>query len=280
MLREHAFGNHQLSAAPSISVIIPTVSGREELLAACIEAYKATTPGVQIIVVRNQKACGIAWQKGAKRAKGDYLHFTADDLVPMPGWWEPAVEAADRGDLPGANVLTVQNYDGAWAPESSMHAGAYLMGDVEVQNLLVPFFSRDLFDRGDEFVHGRDWLLPIHYGSDDWVTFLSDRLQIQIAYLQDYCFGHHNSPEGRLHNSRPTDIPLLCEAMSVWGRVPTAYAQMGAVHGWYGPSQIPMAHAPDRQSNTVVVIHHSPDPIVRVTEQPGYYWTGPQTAEA
>ncbi len=209
-----------------ISVVIPTIRGRERWLKRCMDAYKATTPDLELIVIRNLDACGKAWIKGAERASGDYLHFTADDLEPQPGWWRDAVKLADQGGIPGANVLTATDDTGEWREDSTMFAGAFLRGDYrEARNVLVPFISRALFDEGE-------WLLPIHYGSDDWVTFLADVRDIPIPFTETYKFWHHAAPEGRLWDSRQFDIPILCDAMAEHGVVPLPYQRMGWENGW------------------------------------------------
>lgn len=238
-----------------ISVIIPTVKGREAWLEKCVAAYRATTPDLDLVVVRGAKSCGIAWQRGLKRAKGDYLHFTADDLVPMPGWAEAALSISAAGGIPSARVLTGFASDGSWDPESWMYAGCYLRGNRLTQNVLIPFLSRALLARGE-------WLLPIHYGSDDWVTFLADCLQIPCPADPAYEFGHYAAPEGRLNHSRAVDIPILCDHMAAWGDVPHVYANMGLTYGWPHEARAPVPGSPG-----VAPLPPSQDP--------GYYWNGP-----
>lgn len=209
-----------------ISVIVPTVKGREPWLAACVAAYEATCPDLDLIVVHNDgKPCGQGWIDGAERATGDYLHFTADDLLPFPGWWEAAVAVADADGIPGANVLTAKDPEGEWLEATTMYAGAFLYGDVPARNILVPFFTRKMLDAAE-------WLLPIHYGSDDWVTFLADRLDIPMPFTPGYVLGHGAAPEGRLHTNGRIGIPLLCDKMAEFGEVPRPYQQMGFEHGW------------------------------------------------
>jgi hypothetical protein len=249
--------------AQMISVVIPTVKGREALLKKCVDAYKATTPDLDLIVVRGAKSCGIAWQRGARRAKGDYLHFTADDLIPMPGWAEAAVEVSAAGAIPGARVLTAWDENEVWDTASAMYAGCYLRGNRLAQNVLVPFLSRALLARGD-------WLLPIHYGSDDWVTFLADCLQIPCPAVPAYELGHFAAPEGRLNHSRSVDIPILCDHMAVWGPVPHVYANMGLSYGW-NANEAPAPNGP------AAVLGDAP---ARIDEDPGYYWNGPAVVNA
>jgi hypothetical protein len=208
-----------------VSVVIPTIQGREKWLDACMSAYEETCADVELIVIRDRTSCGQAWIDGAAEATGEYLHFTADDLAPLPGWWEAAAAVADEGGVPGANVLTAQDPDGSWREDSTMFSGAFLNGDRDARNILVPFLSRKIFEEGG-------WLLPIHYGSDDWVTFLADVRKHPIPFTADYKFTHGAAPEGRLWDSRRVDIPVLCDAMAEHGAVPWSYQRMGLEYDW------------------------------------------------
>jgi hypothetical protein len=205
-----------------ISVIVPTIKGREEWLKRCIEAYGDTCPDIQLVVIRNRTACGIAWIEGATQATGDYLHFTADDLVPQPGWWEAAVAATSRGALPAATVLT----DGLDV-RSRMNCTVPLQPGVAPPNVLVPFFGRAQFDLGG-------WLVPIHYGSDDWVTFLACKRGIELELAPGYAFEHSAAEPGRLYDNRRRDVPELCRLMEAEWFMPDAYRQIAheLAPGW------------------------------------------------
>lgn len=254
-----------------MSVVVPTIAGREHWLERCVRAYEETVPGVEVIVVTGKPSCGAAWEEGQERATGDYVHFTADDLVPLPGWFEAAAEVCDAGAIPAANVLT-EEAGGEWLPSSTMYAQAYLLGDGQTENVLVPFFSRAQFEIDD----GDSWVCPIHYGSDDWVTFLADRRGIPTRFTHGYLFGHGAAPEGRLHQSRPVDIPILCDRMSAWGPVPTVYRNMGVYYGWRDPNP---AAAPVRGAPVQPIRAYLPGkPLLDMDD--GYYWNGPRVAAA
>jgi hypothetical protein len=207
-----------------VSVVIPTIKGREAWLETCVAAYETTCPGAEVVIIRDRASCGEAWIEGAAKATGQYLHFTADDLVPQPGWWQAAVEVADAGGIPAANVLTAKGPQG-WLPDSTMWSPVAFVSDEETRNILVPFLSREQFELGD-------WLLPIHYGSDDWVTFLAERRGILTPYTPEYLFTHGAAPEGRLDQSRYRDMPILCEHMAKHGRVPFIYRNLAMTWGW------------------------------------------------
>jgi hypothetical protein len=74
-----------------ISVVIPTIAGREHWLGNCIHAYERCSGDIEIITVTDRETCGEAWAEGGKRAQGDFIHFTADDIEPHDGWDEAAI---------------------------------------------------------------------------------------------------------------------------------------------------------------------------------------------
>ena len=88
-----------LQAPVTLSVIIPTMDGRGESLERAVNAYYATGPhDIEIIVVRNEvHGLRDATRDTACRT-GDRLHFSADDLEPMDGWWQDALPWLDTHD--------------------------------------------------------------------------------------------------------------------------------------------------------------------------------------
>lgn len=195
-----------------ISVVIPTIDGREEWLDRCLKAYAATSPAdTQYVIVRNEPSCGHAWVKGAAQARGDYVHFTADDLEPFENWWVEPLRELRRGRVPAANVRAA---DGTrlWCDSPLGDLGIY-------PNVLVPTLSRSLLDADD-------WLLPVHYGSDDWVAYVARARGLEIRRCAGYRFTHHVAQEGRNYLRRHADVLALVEAMSARGYVPPVYAQL------------------------------------------------------
>lgn len=196
-----------------ISVVIPTISGREEWLANCKAAYERFSPkGTEIIVIKDEPSCGHAWQKGWEKSTGDYVHFTADDLEPMASsWWNWSSQLIDRGTIPAAVVYNTQ---GQVAVCDSP------LGDMgHPPNVLVPFLHREWLEKGD-------WLLPIHYGSDDWVSYMATYRRIPIRRELSYSFRHHVADEGRNYLRRHGDVVKLVVAMREKGYVPPVYVQL------------------------------------------------------
>lgn len=58
---------------PLISVIVPTVDGREDHLERCVRTYTELAAGnyeLQLIIERNHPTCGLGWQAGSEKAEG------------------------------------------------------------------------------------------------------------------------------------------------------------------------------------------------------------------
>lgn len=203
-----------------ISVVIPTVEGREKSLDRCVKAYEKTYDDIEILVYPNTgHPCGEAWIKGGQDAKGDYIHITSDDAVPHKGWAEAAMECVDRGDIPAATVWGI--------PGGMFNTICHLLPRMaDVPNVLMPFLSREQFELGD-------WLLPIHYGTDDWVTYVARMRGMNVMRLDAYAFDHYAESAER-QESRPIDVPNLATAMAKWGYVPLVYLQVAMSFGWSG----------------------------------------------
>lgn len=169
-----------------VSAIIPTVEGREEHLARCLRVYEQT-PGVEPVVVHGEPTCGRAWNVGAGRANGDYLHFTADDLVPGDGWLDAALLATNLGLMPAPRILR---------PDGSLESCGDTSQPVEHPDgwrapySAIPFMPRGWWERIGPS-------LDCHYYTDDWLSVRARRIGIEIPVVRDYLFTHYRAEEGR-----------------------------------------------------------------------------------
>lgn len=168
-----------------VSVIIPTVTGREASLQRTIDGYRATaTAQLELLVVRDRPSCGHAWNEAAAAASGEYLHVTADDLVPHPGWLDAALVCLEDGAVPSPWLdLPWGGTDGEVGPDG---------GDARMTPL--------------PFLRTHDWpgLPDIGYWSDYAV---SDRLLKdghRIRWCHGYRFTHHRVQDAarRRHEAR------------------------------------------------------------------------------
>lgn len=171
-----------------ISVIVPTIGGREESLERCLDSYEQTMDErYQLIVVRDEATCGLAWNKGARLAKGDILHFTADDIEAHPGWLPPAVAAIERNELPCPRIL---NGDGTLQSCGD--------GVTEAADWSPCDFSRV------PTMSIKQWRivgpsLKCHYFTDVWFGARGRKAGIATVLRRDFLLTHymHEVPQGR-----------------------------------------------------------------------------------
>jgi hypothetical protein len=170
-----------------IDVVIPTVTGREESLERCIEAYKTRTDSlVRLTIIKDRPTCGIAWNDGAELAGGqykrlgDFLHFSADDLEPLEGWDVAALSAVYHGYQPSPKLL---NPDG-----SIVYYGRLAVEPPDgtpVEFSTIPFMPWGLWPQVGPS-------LTAHYYTDNWLSFTADRAGFPSAYFSGYAFIHHH----------------------------------------------------------------------------------------
>jgi GT2 family glycosyltransferase/glycosyltransferase involved in cell wall biosynthesis len=139
-------------AQPSATLILP-VHSQPDLTAACVRAIAATTtvPYELVIVddtataavkdvvsritgatlITNDENLGYtrSLNRGASLARGEFLVFLNDDVVPQPGWLEAMVEAARSSDDIGVVVPMYLDPDG-WLKE----AGSIIWDDGAAEN--------------------------------------------------------------------------------------------------------------------------------------------------
>lgn len=169
-----------------ISVIIPTIVGREGHFERCVAAYLSNSVNsVQLIVEGDHPSCGLAWQNGLKYAEGDYIHLTCDDIEPKPGWDVPAIEAVEAGFLPAPQCYTE---DGT--PDSAPKLGEVGKDWAVVHMSGLPFTSADQMSKIQP-------LLTCHYFTDDWVSWRGSRHGWLTRLRTDYAFIHHKAQVGR-----------------------------------------------------------------------------------
>lgn len=193
-----------------VSVVIPTVDGRTEYLARCVRGYtERTDADIELIVIEGKPTCGIAWQEGAEQATGDYLHLTADDIVPGEGWLPPFVEAVARGCVPCGLVALPEPGDldddhmplaGNPIHQGHSHFFEYTGGlDVfddwteasgQSQYPSVPFCSMPQWRRIEPMV-------ALHYGTDKWFGMQARRHGIANVVRHGSVFYHYAAIPGR-----------------------------------------------------------------------------------
>jgi hypothetical protein len=182
------------------AIIVPTIEGRETDLQRCLAAYSQTAPEATVYVERGHSSCGEAWLAGTRRAERDgfdYLHLTADDLEPHPGWLEAAIESVDRGEIPAPLVY---HPDGSLESAGLAGFGCYLGDHHEgalIEGTTVPFLTREMWD-----VIG---MIRVHYCTDLWVSAIGRRHGWETVIRTGMRFTHYTAMPGRNYGRVPDD---------------------------------------------------------------------------
>jgi glycosyltransferase involved in cell wall biosynthesis len=167
-----------------LSVVIPTITGRELDLANTREAYATTAPDAELVIVKDKPNWPAACNEGYRRSKGDIVHFTADDLEPLPGWWQEVTAAMETEDiLPAAKVLN-HSADGPWDNHGDGPDGGH------------PHFTRVPIMRRDQWERIGEWP-AFNYVADVWVSEKGRTLGIETRMFYSYAFVHHWAQHGR-----------------------------------------------------------------------------------
>jgi glycosyltransferase involved in cell wall biosynthesis len=180
-----------------LTVVIPTIFGREQSLARGIASYEDTLAGerYEIIVVKDEPTWPTACNEGCRQSKGDFILFSADDLEALPGWWEAArahLEAHD--ELPAPRVYNFEGPpDGQWDNPEDGADGA-----------LTPF-TRIPIMRRDQAERIGEWPEHLIYYADLWVSDKGRHVGIETRMVYGYDFIHHWSGVGRVDSRANLD---------------------------------------------------------------------------
>lgn len=169
-----------------LSVIVPTISGREESLARAVASYEATLEGVEheIIVVKDESSWPRACNVGYIKSQGDVIHWTADDLEALPGWYNDIPAFLENDELPAPAVYDYRA-DGHFSNAEDGPDGA------KTWFTRIPLCRRDQAERIG--------LWPeIIYFADIWFSEKAREIGIETRLLYSYAFVHHWSGVGRV----------------------------------------------------------------------------------
>lgn len=177
-----------------ISVVVPTVTGRDHWLERAYESLTILTAEYfEWLVYEDLPTCTAGWNLGIQQASGDYILLFADDLEAHPGWLEAGVAALERGVIPCPRILnpdgTLQSC-GTFAEEAPDGTPSVVAR--------VPFLTREMA----QVMH------PIwdrHYMSDHWITWKGLQLGWPTEVVRDMVFTHHFAMEGRI-DSLASDV--------------------------------------------------------------------------
>lgn len=169
-----------------ISVVVPTIDGREHWLEKAQESIELTTKRFEFLVYRNLPTCGAAWNVGIIEAKGDHILLFADDLEAHDGWWQAGVESLSHNVIPCPRII---NPDGTLQSCGTFDSEA----DDGTPSVVarVPFLTR----------HMAETMHPIfenHYMGDHWITWKGQQLGWPTLVNRSMVFTHHFAMEGRI----------------------------------------------------------------------------------
>jgi len=169
-----------------ISLIIPTISGREDSLAKMLAAYKATTKQpFEIITPKDYPNWPAACNAGQLLAKGEVLHFGSDDVEPLEGWADAMLACLADGFIPAPQLW---NWKVEGQPVNQDADG--IPGNITT------------FTRVPGLTLGMAQLIgpwpEIPYFADNWVSDKGRLVGFQTRVTEGYSFIHHWSQIGRL----------------------------------------------------------------------------------
>ena len=170
-----------------ISIVTPTIAGREMWLHRSERAFAAKTPhSFEWIVIHDKPTCGIAWNEGLEQVKGGYVLIAADDLEPVDSYWaDVGIACIEQNFLPCARVLRP---DGSL--ESCGNDSVEALNGTPAHLARVPFFPQELIPH----------IAPIietHYFTDDFVSWRAEQVGWPTQVARDFAFYHHYVQVGR-----------------------------------------------------------------------------------
>ena len=169
-----------------ISVVMPTITGREEMWAWITPLYAERAPGFEIELCCPKDYPN--WPSGinAARPTGDYRLYTADDLEPLAGWADAMVACLDRGQVPAPQVWN-------WTKE-----GPPVNEGQDGPPGSIPAFSRiPALTRAMAEAIG-PWPPELDYYADNWCSDIARLKGWETRVTEGFGFIHHWNQTGRL----------------------------------------------------------------------------------
>lgn len=171
-----------------ISVLMPTITGRESMREWMVKALRQRTPGFELEIISPLDFPN--WPTGcneaARTATGDYFLYTADDLEALPGWADAMVACLDRGEVPAPQVWN-------WVRQ-----GRPVDEPVDGPPGSVPAFSRiPALTRAMAEAIG-PWPEALDYYADNWCSDAARLHGWETRVTEGFAFIHHWNQHGRL----------------------------------------------------------------------------------
>ena len=179
---------------PEITVVLPTITGREESLQTTIASYESTLEGrdYDIVVIQDAPTWPTACNEGYYKSDSPYILFGADDLDALPGWWDAGKAALEERpmELPAPRV-----YDYFPPPEGLfMNESDGADGDL-THFTRVPLMSKVQWETVGPWPE-------IDYYADIWVSEKARTLGIRTRMVYGFDFCHHWCQIGRIDGNK------------------------------------------------------------------------------
>jgi len=176
---------------PELTVVLPTITGREESLHRTIDSYESTLAGedYDIVVIQDAPTWPEGCNAGYYKSDSPYILFGADDLDGEPGWYWFGREALIRNpmELPAPRVYDNHGLDGVrWFMNEKDGADGELTHFTR-----VPLMSKEQWE-----IVG-PWP-PLVYYADIWLSEKARTLGIRTRMVYGFDFFHHWSQIGRV----------------------------------------------------------------------------------
>lgn len=177
-------------------IVVPTITGREDSLARTLEAYEETLAGIDYTIFTPKDypswpaACNHVFTNLPNIHHCDLIHYGADDLVPLNGWFWPAATSLEHNELPAPRVWNFAVDDRRWAPsqENDGPVGAL------TRFTRVPTLTSEMA------VRIGPWPEIIYY-ADVWVSIKARHEGgWETRVTGGYDFVHHWHQHGRLQD--------------------------------------------------------------------------------
>jgi len=194
------------SAVPELTVVLPTISGREKSLQCSIDSYDQTLKGedYDIIVIQDAPTWPEGCNAGYYKSDSPYILFGADDLDALPGWWECGKQAlVDRPmELPAPRVYDMTDESGQMRTEGEWRWANPEDGCGE-DGALTEFTRVPLMSKQQWETIG-PWPSIIYY-ADLWLSDKARTLGIRTRMVHGFDFFHRWSQIGRVDSKKNMD---------------------------------------------------------------------------
>jgi hypothetical protein len=173
-----------------LAIVTPTITGREEMLAMILEAYRTRSDGfaIEFVTVKDYPN----WPAGCNAGQAlialpyDYIFFGADDVEPVAGWADAMAGALDRGVVPAGRYWN-------WAKDDGPPVNEAADGPPGAE---APFARG--FGLTPTMAAGVGPWPEMDYFADNWVSDKLRLLGYRIEVTAGFDFVHHWHQAGRL----------------------------------------------------------------------------------